>query len=75
MDIGVGSFIFSSGVISGKRLVLDSEDRISALMKAVKTSIPLLLLGLLRYFMTRAANYQVFKTLEFIFLLRNIANY
>ncbi|KAF9987665.1 Glucosaminyl phosphatidylinositol (GlcN-PI) nositol acylation protein [Modicella reniformis] len=59
MDLGVGSFVFSSGVVSArgylKREIMPFGQQ---MMIAIRTSIPLLILGLSRYISTKGVDYQ-----------------
>ncbi|CAO3646390.1 unnamed protein product [Cunninghamella blakesleeana] len=61
MDIGVGSFVFSSGIIASKSVSnsLQQLNMKSRFWQAVKSSIPLLFLGLSRLVLTRGVDYQV----------------
>jgi hypothetical protein len=55
MDVGVGMFVFSSGLTTGKRLFNKS----SSFYKLVTSSFPLLILGLGRLLSVKGVNYQV----------------
>jgi phosphatidylinositol glycan class W len=64
MDIGVGSFVFSSGIVSAKPVIkayLTSPSLqptlISRLKSAMRTSLPLLLLGIVRLIMVKGVDY------------------
>ncbi|KAG0255452.1 Glucosaminyl phosphatidylinositol (GlcN-PI) nositol acylation protein [Mortierella polycephala] len=59
MDLGVGSFVFSSGVVSARGyLKKDILPFRQQMMIALRTSIPLLILGLGRYISTKGVDYQ-----------------
>ncbi|KAF9191193.1 Glucosaminyl phosphatidylinositol (GlcN-PI) nositol acylation protein [Haplosporangium sp. Z 767] len=59
MDLGVGSFVFSSGVVSARGyLKKDILPFGQQMMIALRTSIPLLILGLGRYISTKGVDYQ-----------------
>ena len=60
MDIGVGSFVFANGIISleareGTEWIKKSRTRY--LMKAIKVSVPLLILGFVRLLMVKLSGY------------------
>ncbi|CAO3622741.1 unnamed protein product [Cunninghamella echinulata] len=61
MDIGVGSFVFSSGIIASKSTGknLQQLNIRSRFWKAIKSSIPLLFLGLTRLLLTKSVDYQL----------------
>ena len=61
MDFGVGFFIFSGGFFAGARLGLKrtKKERFQHIIKSVKISIPVVVLGLIRMFVTKGINYQV----------------
>lgn len=54
MDVGVGAFIFSSGLVAGPRL-----NKPSSIYKTIKIVAPALLIGFLRSILTKAVDYQV----------------
>ncbi|KAG0315462.1 Glucosaminyl phosphatidylinositol (GlcN-PI) nositol acylation protein [Dissophora globulifera] len=59
MDLGVGSFVFSSGVVSARGyLKKETLPFTTQMMMALRTSIPLLILGLGRYISTKGVDYQ-----------------
>ncbi|OMJ27689.1 GPI-anchored wall transfer protein 1 [Smittium culicis] len=65
MDVGVGSFVFSSGIV-GYRLWLKRAQNnninppfISSLINALKSSSTVFLIGSLRLYLTKMLNYQV----------------
>jgi len=62
MDIGVGSFVFSAGLLSsearkGQEAV--SKNRIGHFLTSLKSCVPLLLLGGLRYLSVQGTGYHV----------------
>ena len=63
MDLGVGSFVFSSGVVAAKPFLKRPENRFKPLkgqlLKAVRQAFPILLLGFIRLIMVKGVNYQV----------------
>ncbi|KAK3822051.1 MAG: GWT1-domain-containing protein [Linnemannia elongata] len=59
MDLGVGSFVFSSGVVSARGyLKKETLPFAKQMVIALRTSIPLLVLGLGRYISTKGVDYQ-----------------
>ncbi|KAF9935733.1 Glucosaminyl phosphatidylinositol (GlcN-PI) nositol acylation protein [Mortierella alpina] len=59
MDLGVGSFVFSSGVVSARGyLKKETLPFMKQMTIALRTSIPLLILGLGRYISTKGVDYQ-----------------
>ncbi|OMJ14062.1 GPI-anchored wall transfer protein 1 [Smittium culicis] len=65
MDVGVGSFVFSSGIV-GYRLWLKKAQNnninppfISSLINALKSSSTVFIIGSLRLYLTKMLNYQV----------------
>ncbi|KAJ4520501.1 Glucosaminyl phosphatidylinositol (GlcN-PI) nositol acylation protein [Exophiala dermatitidis] len=66
MDLGVGSFVFSAGVVSARALVKAEEQSsqstpdaafISRLSKSIRHSLPLFLLGLIRLWSVKGLDY------------------
>jgi len=59
MDLGVGSFVFSSGVVSARGyLKKETMPFLKQMTLGLRTSIPLLILGLGRYISTKGVDYQ-----------------
>ncbi|CAG8572566.1 1284_t:CDS:2, partial [Funneliformis mosseae] len=62
MDLGVGSFVFSSGIVAAKPFLKRPENRFKPLkgqlVKAVKQSFPILSLGFIRLIMVKGVDYQ-----------------
>ncbi|KAK9819674.1 hypothetical protein WJX72_000961 [[Myrmecia] bisecta] len=61
MDAGVGSFVFASGLLSevgGRRQAHGHRSRWSSLCTALRSMLPLLVLGAIRLVITKAAAYQ-----------------
>lgn len=50
MDVGVGLFVFSNGIVDGGKINLS---------KSLKGCLPLLVLGLVRFFITKETDYHV----------------
>lgn len=60
MDVGVGSVVFSSGIVAARPYVNQSAPTgLYALLGSVRSALPVLLLGFLRLVLTKGVNYQV----------------
>jgi len=61
MDTGVGLFVVSNAIVAPEALgyKVKSQTFISAMWKAINSSIPLILLGSTRFFVTRQIDYHV----------------
>lgn len=63
MDLGVGSFVFSQGLVSAIPFISQPyyllEPTINKLGKTVRKSIPILALGLIRVLLVKGADYPV----------------
>jgi glucosaminylphosphatidylinositol acyltransferase len=63
MDLGVGSFVFSQGVVSAIPLLKNSSYLSSPLLgkvvKATRKMLPLIFLGLLRVILVKGTEYPV----------------
>lgn len=60
MDAGVGSFVFSSGIVAS-RAYLKTTTYTSvpnSMLKAIRSAFPILVLGFARLFLTKSVNYQ-----------------
>ncbi|RKF63068.1 GPI-anchored wall transfer protein 1 [Erysiphe neolycopersici] len=64
MDVGVGSFVFSTGIVAARPLLLDQGEAGSSktmlrgrLLQAGRNSLPLLLLGLIRLWSVKELDY------------------
>lgn len=59
MDLGVGSFVFSNGIISYRRFKKSSQlSRLARIRESLRSTVILLVLGLIRLFSVKATNYQ-----------------
>ena len=59
MDLGVGSFVFSNGIISYRRFKKSSQlSRLARIRESLRSTLILLVLGLIRLFSVKATNYQ-----------------
>lgn len=63
MDIGVGSFVYSQGIISAKKFVQDppylSAPVAPKLRNALKRVFPIVILGLIRVILVKGSDYPV----------------
>jgi hypothetical protein len=61
MDTGVGMFVISNAIVTPEALGYKSKSQTltSAMWKAIKSSVPLLLLGSARFFVTKQIDYQM----------------
>lgn len=73
MDLGVGSFVFSSGIVSARPFLKRPENRFKPLkgqlFNAVKQSLPILSLGLIRLIMVKGVDYQVIDLFPYLLYL------
>ncbi|KAI8987854.1 GWT1-domain-containing protein [Mycotypha africana] len=58
MDIGVGSFVFSSGVVASKAYVNRHNSFYKSFLNSFRSALPILALGFARLFLTKSVNYQ-----------------
>ncbi|KAL0086064.1 hypothetical protein J3Q64DRAFT_1698091 [Phycomyces blakesleeanus] len=60
MDVGVGSFVFSSGVVASRAYLAgnSSLSKSKALVQSFRSALPILVLGGLRLVLTRGVDYQ-----------------
>jgi phosphatidylinositol glycan class W len=58
MDIGVGSFVFSLGIIS-TRSYLNATSMPKFMLKNVKKSLPIIAMGMVRVIMVKGVEYPV----------------
>jgi phosphatidylinositol glycan class W len=56
MDVGVGSVVFSQGIVSSR----GTNNELKYLTKSLWKTFPLFILGILRLFLVKSTNYQVF---------------
>ena len=60
MDVGVGSFVFSLGLVSARSVsAAASGSMFFAIFKALKKASPILILGLIRVLMVKGTEYPV----------------
>ncbi|KAI8073389.1 GWT1-domain-containing protein [Gilbertella persicaria] len=59
MDVGVGSFVFSSGIVASRAYLDPVQKRFTTTMlQSMRTALPILVLGFARFFLTKSVNYQ-----------------
>ncbi|KAL4237169.1 hypothetical protein ACF0H5_005549 [Mactra antiquata] len=59
MDVGVGGFLISNAVVSPEARKINSPDRAwVSILKSVKSSMPLIVIGLIRVLAVKSADYQ-----------------
>ncbi len=63
MDLGVGSFVFSQGLVSAAPILKDvsvlKEPSLPKMVQAMKKAFPLLVLGVIRVLLVKGADYPV----------------
>jgi hypothetical protein len=60
MDVGVGAFVMASALTS-KQAKGVGQSRASKVLSTIKSRIPLIILGLVRFLSVKATDYQVFQ--------------
>lgn len=59
MDAGVGSFVFSSGVVAARAYITNNNQSIpKQMLKSIRSAFPILVLGFARLWLTKSVNYQ-----------------
>ncbi|KAI8881525.1 GWT1-domain-containing protein [Backusella circina FSU 941] len=59
MDVGVGSFVFSSGIVASRAYIKRQRPTVlMAVFQAIRSAFPVLVLGFARLFLTKSVNYQ-----------------
>ncbi|KAI8140698.1 GWT1-domain-containing protein [Fennellomyces sp. T-0311] len=60
MDVGVGAVVFSSGIVSSRAYLYHKpeETKIRTLVSAVRSALPILILGFARFILTKGVDYQ-----------------
>ena len=70
MDLGVGSFVFSQGLVSAIPILKDvsvlEEPSLPKIFQAMKKAFPLLVLGLTRVILVKGVDYPVCKIRRFV---------
>jgi phosphatidylinositol glycan class W len=63
MDLGVGSFVFSQGIVSAIPLIKDpaylTSSIVSKLLRETRKSFPIIVLGLIRVILVKGSDYPV----------------
>lgn len=59
MDLGVGSFVFSGGIVSARALLKDEKQKslVRRLLVAIRHSLPLVILGTIRLYSVKGLDY------------------
>jgi hypothetical protein len=74
MDLGVGSFVFSQGVISAIQLVKDpvylTSPFVSKFIRVTRKSLPIIVLGLIRVILVKGTDYPVNSFVSFFFFFK-----
>jgi glucosaminylphosphatidylinositol acyltransferase len=69
MDLGVGSFVFSQGIVSAIQLIKDptylTSPLIPKLIRVTRKSFPIIVLGLMRVILVKGSGYPVICSLDF----------
>ena len=58
MDVGVGGFIAINGGLSTEARLMDSLSAFERIRKSLKSSIPMFILGIIRFISVKSLNYQ-----------------
>jgi phosphatidylinositol glycan class W len=59
MDVGVGSFVFSSGVVASRAyLTKQPQPMLKTMLASIRSALPILVLGFTRLLLTKGVNYQ-----------------
>lgn len=59
MDAGVGSFVFSSGVVAARAYINQNNQSVfQQMIKSIRSAFPILALGFARLWLTKSVNYQ-----------------
>ena len=66
MDLGVGSFVFSQGIVSAIQLIKDpaylSSPVASKFISVTRKSLPIIVLGLIRVVLVKGTDYPVIRS-------------
>ncbi|OBZ91195.1 GPI-anchored wall transfer protein 1 [Choanephora cucurbitarum] len=60
MDVGVGSFVFSSGIVASRAYTNTQSKKtfLSSMIQSTRSALPILALGFTRLFLTKSVDYQ-----------------
>jgi phosphatidylinositol glycan class W len=58
MDVGVGSFVFSLGIISTRNFTSERQSG-NSILRSARKAIPILALGMVRVIMVKGVEYPV----------------
>ena len=69
MDLGVGSFVFSQGIVSAIQLIKDpiylTSPLVPKLIRVTRKSFPIIVLGLMRVILVKGSDYPVICSFDF----------
>jgi len=72
MDLGVGSFVFSQGIVSAIQLINDPaylmSPTVPKLLRVTRKSFPIIVLGIIRVILVKGTDYPVNHLFDFSFL-------
>ena len=72
MDLGVGSFVFSQGVVSAIQIINDpaylTSPVVSKFIRVTRKSLPIIVLGLIRVILVKGTDYPVIHSFGGFFL-------
>ena len=72
MDLGVGSFVFSQGVVSAIQIIKDpaylTSPVMSKFIRVTRKSLPIIVLGLIRVILVKGTDYPVIYSLGFFYV-------
>ena len=75
MDLGVGSFVFSQGVVSAIQIIKDpaylTSPVMSKFIRVTRKSLPIIVLGLIRVILVKETDYPVIYSFGFFTYLLN----
>ena len=71
MDLGVGSFVFSQGIVSAIELIKDpaylTSPVVSKFIRVTRKSLPIIVLGIIRVILVKGTDYPVIYSFSFLF--------
>ena len=72
MDLGVGSFVFSQGIVSAIQLTKDpaylTSPVVSKFVRVTRKSLPVIVLGLIRVILVKGTDYPVIYSMRIFFI-------
>ena len=74
MDLGVGSFVFSQGVVSAIQIIKDpaylTSPVVSKFIRVTRKSLPIIVLGLIRVILVKGTDYPVIYHYSFLIFFK-----